>query len=124
MQSSASLKPKAHRRYVRCRRHHRPPDRTLDHHLLATIAPAGASTTEAGTIVGLIPVVPSFLRIVIVVGVIDDDYLAVTRRSEDVVVEVVEKLFAEFLTVRSVNNKRRMAAHWGRPRGTALLEHW
>jgi hypothetical protein len=64
------------------------------------------------------------LRIVIVVGVIDDDYLAVTRRPEDVVVEVVEKLFAEFLTARSVNNKRRRAAHWGRPRGTALLEHW
>jgi hypothetical protein len=30
MQNCASLKPKARRRYVRCCRHHRPPDRTPD----------------------------------------------------------------------------------------------
>jgi hypothetical protein len=32
MQSNAPLKPKAHRSYVRCCRHHRPPSRTPDHH--------------------------------------------------------------------------------------------
>jgi hypothetical protein len=67
---------------------------------------------------------PLLLRIVIVVGVINDDYLAVTRRPEDVVVEVAKKLPSEFLIMRSVNNKRRRAAHWGHRRGTALLEHW
>jgi hypothetical protein len=64
------------------------------------------------------------LRLIIIIGVIDDDYLAVTRRPEDVTIEVSEKLSGEFLITRSVNNERRRAAHWGRPRGTALLEHW
>jgi hypothetical protein len=38
-----------------------------------------------------------------IVGVIDDDYLAVTRRPEDVAVEVGKKLSGGFLIVRSVN---------------------
>jgi hypothetical protein len=46
---------------------------------------------------------PLLLRLII--GVIDDDYLAITRRPEDVAVEVTEKLSSEFLIVRSVNNQ-------------------
>jgi hypothetical protein len=64
---------------------------------------------------------PLLLRLV--VGVVDDDYLAVTRRPEDVAVEVAKKLSGELLIARSVNNQRRRATHWSRPRGTALLEH-
>jgi hypothetical protein len=48
---------------------------------------------------------PLLLRIIVVVGVVDDDYLAVTRRPEDVVVEVTKKLFGEFFIMRSVNNQ-------------------
>jgi hypothetical protein len=43
------------------------------------------------------------LRLIVVVGVIDDDDLAIARRPEDVTVEVTEKLFGEFLIARSVN---------------------
>jgi hypothetical protein len=43
------------------------------------------------------------LRLVII-GVINDDYLAITRRSEDVTVEVTKKLSGELLITRSVNN--------------------
>jgi hypothetical protein len=53
---------------------------------------------------------PLLLRLIIVVRVIIDDYLIVTRRPKDAAVEVA--------------NKRRRVAHWGRPRGTTLLEHW
>jgi hypothetical protein len=58
---------------------------------------------------------PLLLRLIVIVGVVDDDYLAVTRRPEDVVVEVAKKLSSEFLSARSVNNQRGRAAHWGRP---------
>jgi hypothetical protein len=44
------------------------------------------------------------LLLVIVVGVVNDDYLAVTRRPEDVVVEIAKKLSNEFLIARSINN--------------------
>jgi hypothetical protein len=47
---------------------------------------------------------PLLLRVVIVIGVIDDDYLAMTRRSDDVAVEVAKKLSGEFLIARGVNN--------------------
>jgi hypothetical protein len=46
---------------------------------------------------------PLLLRLIVVVGVVDDDYLAVISRPEDVVVEVTEKLSGEFLITRSVN---------------------
>jgi hypothetical protein len=64
------------------------------------------------------------LLLVIIIGVIDDDYLAVTRRPEDVVVEIAKKLSDEFLIARSINNGRGRVNHWGHPGGTALLKHW
>jgi hypothetical protein len=50
---------------------------------------------------------PLLLHLVVVVRVVDDDYLPVIRRPEDVMVEVTEKLSVEFLITRSVNNKQR-----------------
>jgi hypothetical protein len=47
----------------------------------------------------------------VIVGVIEDDYLAVTRRPEDVVVEIAKKLSGEFLIVRSINNERGRVEH-------------
>jgi hypothetical protein len=41
---------------------------------------------------------------IIIVGVIEDDYLAVTRWPEDVAVEIAKKLSGEFLITRSINN--------------------
>jgi hypothetical protein len=58
---------------------------------------------------------PLLLCLVVVIRVINDDYLAITRRPEDVAVEVAEKISGEFLIARSVNNKRRRATHWSRP---------
>jgi hypothetical protein len=55
---------------------------------------------------------PLLLRLV--VGVVDDDYLAVSRRLEEVTVELAIKLSGELLITRSVNHQRRRAAHWGR----------
>jgi hypothetical protein len=49
------------------------------------------------------------LHLVVVVRVVDDDYLAVTRRPEDVETEVAKKLCDEFLIMRSVSNQRRRA---------------
>jgi hypothetical protein len=115
MQSSASLKPKARQRYIHYRRHNQPPARTPDHHYFRPLSlqehrwqkqklPWDRRRPSS-------PLVPHRP----VVGVIDDDYLAVTRRPEDVAVEVAKKLSGEFLIARSVNNKRRRAAHWGCP---------
>jgi hypothetical protein len=63
------------------------------------------------------------LRLIIIVEVIDDDYFAITRRPEDVTVEIAKKLSGKLLIARSVNNKRRRVAHWGRSRGIVLLKH-
>jgi predicted aspartyl protease len=57
------------------------------------------------------------------IGVIEDDYLAITRQPEDVTVEVAKKLSGEFLVVRSINNKRGGLEHWDLLGGVALLEH-
>jgi hypothetical protein len=43
---------------------------------------------------------PLLLRLVVVVGVINDDYLAVTRRHEDATVEVAKKFSSELLVMR------------------------
>jgi hypothetical protein len=40
-----------------------------------------------------------------VVGIIEDDDLAVTRLPEDVAVEITKKLSGEFCIVRSINNE-------------------
>jgi hypothetical protein len=63
------------------------------------------------------------MRLVGVVGVFNNNYLAVTKRPEDVVVEGTKKFSGELLITRSVNNQRRRVAHRGHPRGTALLKH-
>jgi hypothetical protein len=47
---------------------------------------------------------PLLLRLIVVVEVIDDDYLAITRRPEDIAVEVTKKLSGKLIT-RSVNNQ-------------------
>jgi UDP-N-acetylmuramyl pentapeptide phosphotransferase/UDP-N-acetylglucosamine-1-phosphate transferase len=51
--------------------------------------------------------VSSFLLLclIVIVGVIEDDYLAVTRRPEDVAVEIAKKLSGVFLIVRSIKNE-------------------
>jgi hypothetical protein len=68
--------------------------------------------------------ISSFLLcIVIVVRVIEDDYLAVTRRPEDVAVKIAKKLSGELFIARSINNERGRVEHWDLPRGIALLEH-
>jgi hypothetical protein len=59
----------------------------------------------------------------VVVGVIEDDYLAVTRRPEDVTVDITKKLSGDFLIAKSINNKRGGLEHWDLLRGVALLEH-
>jgi hypothetical protein len=64
------------------------------------------------------------LCLTVIVGVVEDDYLAVTRRPEDIAVEITKKLSAEFLITRSINNERGMVDHWGLLRGVDLLEHW
>jgi hypothetical protein len=64
-----------------------------------------------------------FLCLAVVVGVIEDDYLAITRRPEDVVVEIAKKLSDDFLIVSSINNKRGGLKHWDLPGGVALLGH-
>jgi hypothetical protein len=43
------------------------------------------------------------LRHIIIVGVINDDYLAITRRPEDVTIELAKKFSGELLIMRSVN---------------------
>jgi hypothetical protein len=63
------------------------------------------------------------LCLTVVVGVVDDDYLAVTRWPEDVMVEIAKKLSGDFLIVRSISNKRGRIKHWDLPGGVALLEH-
>jgi hypothetical protein len=63
------------------------------------------------------------LCLAVIVGVIEDDYLAVTRRPEDIAVEIAKMLSGEFLIVRSINNERGRVEHWGLPGGVALLEH-
>jgi hypothetical protein len=45
------------------------------------------------------------LRLIIVIGFINDDYLAVARRPEDVMIEVAKKLSDELLITLSVNNQ-------------------
>jgi hypothetical protein len=44
------------------------------------------------------------LCLAVIVGVIDDDYLAITKQPEDVTVEIAKKLSGEFLIMRSINN--------------------
>jgi hypothetical protein len=63
------------------------------------------------------------LCLTIIVGVIEGDYLAVTRRPEDVAVEVTKKLSGDFLITRSISNERGGLEHWDIPGGVALLEH-
>jgi hypothetical protein len=48
---------------------------------------------------------PLLLCLLVVIEVVDDDYLTVARRLEDVAVEVTKKLSGELLITRSVNNK-------------------
>jgi hypothetical protein len=50
---------------------------------------------------------PLLLRLIVVVKVVDDDDLAVTRQPKDVPIEVAEKLSGEFLIARSINNEQR-----------------
>jgi hypothetical protein len=45
------------------------------------------------------------LCLTVVVRVIEDDYLFVTRRPEDVVVAIAKKLSGKFLIARSINNE-------------------
>jgi hypothetical protein len=45
------------------------------------------------------------LCLTVVIRVIEDDYLAVTRRVEDVTVEITKKLSGKFLITRSINNE-------------------
>jgi hypothetical protein len=106
MQSRASL-PKARRRYVRYR------VATLSlllGPLIITISNpcpyrsiSGRSRNCRGVNIGR----PLLLCLIVIIGVIDDDYLAVTKWPEDVTVEVTKKLSGEFLIARGVNNKRR-----------------
>jgi hypothetical protein len=63
------------------------------------------------------------LCLTVIIRVIKDDYLTVTRRPEDVAVEIAKKLSGDFLITRSINNKRGRVKHWALPRGIALLEH-
>jgi hypothetical protein len=56
-------------------------------------------------------------------SIIEDDYLAVTRRPEDVTVEIIKKLSDEFLIAKSINNERGRVDHWGLLGGVALLKH-
>jgi hypothetical protein len=66
--------------------------------------------------------ISSFLLLCLVV-VIEDDYLAVTRRPKDVAIEIAKKLSNKFLIARSINNGRGRVEHWDLPGGVALLEH-
>jgi hypothetical protein len=63
------------------------------------------------------------LCLAIVIGVIDDDYLTVTRRPNDVAVEIAKKLSDDFLITRSISNERGRVKHLALPGGVALLEH-
>jgi hypothetical protein len=63
------------------------------------------------------------LCLAVIIRVIEDDYLAVTRWPEDVAVEIAKKLSSKFLIARSINNERGRVEHWGLPGGVALLEH-
>jgi hypothetical protein len=40
-----------------------------------------------------------------IIGIVEDDDLAITRRPEDVAVEIAKKLFGEFRVARSINNE-------------------
>jgi hypothetical protein len=106
--SRSARQPKDCHRFVRCRHRHQPPDRTPDHHYYRPL-PLKSISDRSRNCRGF-DTVCLLLRL-IVVRAINDDYLTVTKRPEDVAVEVVEKLFGKFLIVRSVNNERRRAAH-------------
>jgi hypothetical protein len=46
------------------------------------------------------------LCLAVVVGVIEDYYLAVTRRPEDIAIKITKKLSGDFLITRSISNER------------------
>jgi hypothetical protein len=100
----SAQKPKDHRCYVRCCRRHRPPGWAPDHHYYRFLPlqehhrqKQGLSWTQYQQFL--------LLCIAVIVGVIDDDYLVITRWPEDVAVEIAKKLSGELFIVRSINNE-------------------
>jgi hypothetical protein len=59
----------------------------------------------------------------VIIGIIKDDDLAVTRWPEDVTVEITKKLSGEFRIARSINNELGRVDHRVLPGGVAMLEH-
>jgi hypothetical protein len=59
----------------------------------------------------------------VVIEIIDDDDLAITRWPDDVTVEITKKLSGEFRIARSISNELGRVDHRGLPRGVAMLEH-
>jgi hypothetical protein len=63
------------------------------------------------------------LCIVAVVGVIDDDYLAVTRRPEDDMVEITKSFLASSSSREVLTTNEEGSSIGIFPGGVALLEH-